>query len=267
MRTLMVVLVSLLWVGCTTRSDAEAEPSVEVETTPSWSFADADVQRIYTRMMAAMAPDGAWDRTRYLQFDWIFDRGDGNPFARSHRWDRYEHRYKVEMTNQDGQAVVAVFNTEAPLEGQVWVDGALQEGEAAAELLDRAHGAYINDSYWFIMPYKWADPGVNTRYVGEETDDDGRTWEVVELSFEDVGRTPQNMYRAFVNPETGLMERWWHFRTPDAEPSPADWSSWTGMGGVMVALDRPRPDGTEIRFEDVVVSSEVPDGAFDPPAP
>lgn len=266
MRTLLPVLVSILFVACTTDSSADNPTTDPAETSvASYGFEDPEVERIYSDMMASMAPGDAWDRTRYLQFDWIFDRGDGNPFVRSHKWDRYTGDYKLEMTNREGEAVVAVFNTEAPEDGRIWVDGVLQEGDTARAQLDNAHGAYINDAYWFIMPYKWADPGVNTRFVGADTDAEGREWEVVELSFESVGRTPDNMYRAFVNPETHLMERWWHFRTPDAEPSPADWTEWTDMGDILLPLNRPRTDGSRIHFENVVASAEVPDGAFAAP--
>lgn len=266
MRTLLPVLVSLFLVGCNTDSSADS-PGVEASETPSvtYEFEDPEVDRIYSEMMASMAPGGAWDRTRYLRFDWVFDRGDGNPFVRSHSWDRYTGDYKLEMTNREGGEVVAVFNTEAPEDGRVWLDGVEQEGETADEMLDGAHGAYINDAYWFIMPYKWADPGVNTRFVGIETDEEGREWEVVELSFEGVGRTPDNMYRAFVNPDSNLMERWWHYRAADAEPSPADWTEWTEIGGVMLALNRPRVDGSRIHFQNVIAAEEIPEGAFSTP--
>lgn len=267
MRTLLPALVSLLMVGCTIDSNADTAPAEAPETeVAAYQFEDPEVGRIHAEMMSAMAPDDAWERTRYLRFDWIFDRGDGNPFVRSHSWDRYTGDYKLQMTNRDGGEVVAVFNTGSFLEGQVWLDGVLQEGEAAEELLDRAHGAHINDSYWLIMPYKWTDPGVNTRFLGLETDDNGREWEVVELSFQRVGRTPFNVYRAFVNPETDLMERWWHYSQADADPSPADWTEWTDMGDIMLPLNRPRPDGSRIHFGNVEVASTVPDGAFMAPA-
>ena len=111
-------------------------------------------------------------------------------------------------------------------------------------------------------------PGVfSARYAGEETDDDGRRWEVVELTFEGgTGLTPQNMYRAFVNPETGRMERWHFLSNPDANPSPSEWTDWRRVGPI--ELSENRRSGGEIRifYPHLRVETEVPAGVFDPPA-
>ena len=216
-------------------------------------------------MMEAMDPDGAWQRNRFLAFDWIVQRAGGEPVRRSHAWDRWDGDYRVEGPTDDG-TMVAVFNTNAPADGRVWVAGVEVTGEDKAPLLQRANGMYINDSYWLIMPFKWADPGVTTRYLGERTDEDGTAWEVVELSFESVGLTPQNMYQAFVNPETGLMERWAHFRTPDADPFYADWTDWTSFAGVQLAMNKPWADGGRIFFENVTLGGDVPVDAFATPS-
>ena len=223
------------------------------------TFNDPDVQRIHDRMVAAMAPNDAWERARYLTFDFVVDLGGGRTFSRSHRWDRWTGDYRVEAPTDDG-TLIALFNTNHPADGRAWMDGVVVEGEEAAPLLERANGMWINDSYWLIMPYKWADPGVNTRYVGTETDEGGTAWDVVELSFEGVGLTPDNMYRAYVHPESGLMERWEHFRTADADPSPSVWTEWTDFSGVKLALERSR-----ISFHNVTVRADVPADAFSPP--
>ncbi len=260
MRTLIAVLVSLI-AGACAEPAAEAPSGVATEPTVV-SFTDPDVARLHTRMRAAMDPKGQWERSRYLAFDWIYARPDGDPVVRTHRWDRWEGDVRVE-TSLNGQFFLALFNTNRLDDGRVWMNGAPVTGDSAQALLARAHGMHINDSYWLIMPYKWADPGVHTRYLGPHTDGDGREWEVVELSFEEVGLTPQNRYHAFVSPETGLMERWHHFRTADAEPSPAEWTEWTAHGGVRLAMDHPLANGARLHFENVEVSETIPAGAFE----
>lgn len=230
------------------------------------SFDDPEVERVYERMMDVLAPNGGWDRARYLEFEWAVDRGGAGTFSRTHRWDKWEGVARVDDVS-DGQPRVSIFDTSEPTSGRVWVGGQEITGQAAVEALESAYQAHINDSYWLVMPYKWGDPGVTTEYLGEQTDG-GRSWEVVQLSFgSDVGLTPQNRYLAFVNPETGRMERWHHFSDASANPSPADWEDWSSYGPIQLAETRMRDGARFIYFPHLVVATEVPDGAFDPLSP
>jgi hypothetical protein len=226
-----------------------------------YTFDDPEVTRIYNRMMEVMAPDGGWERARYLEFDWAIGQN-----VRRHRWDRWEGWARYE-TQAQGQTQVVIFNTNDLSTGRVWLDGVEVTGEEAQTRITAAYRGHINDSYWLIMPYKWSDPGVRLRYLGEQTDDAGRRWEVVELAFDDgIGLTPQNMYRAFINPETGRMERWHHFPSPDAEAAPSDWTEWQRYGPIELAENRRGPDGLpRIFFPHLRVETSVPAGAFDPP--
>jgi hypothetical protein len=264
MGTRIAVLVSLtLLAAC---GDVEPPlPSGDAPGVPEApSLADPDADRVWGRMMETISPDGGWDRARYLEFHWAVAR-DGEPLVREHRWDRWEGRARVEAPTDAGR-MVAIFEVANPEGGRVWLDDRELSGEEAAERLASAHRAHVNDGYWLVMPFKWADPGVNARYAGSRTDEVGRSWEVVELTFDgDTGLTPQNMYRAFVNPETWRMERWHFLSTPDAEPSPIDWTDWRRVGPIELAENR-RSDGEpRIFFPHLQVQTEVPDGAFDPP--
>lgn len=268
MRTPVVLLVSLfLAIGLSGCGSGEAESSTDDGTstptasTPTSSFADSDVQRLHDRMMGAMDPDGDYLNRRYLAFTWVIQRAGGEPLGRSHRWDRWSGDVRVDGPTDQGQ-LVAVFNSNSLDEGRVWLDGTEIVDDSRSEWLGRAHGMHINDSYWLVMPYKWADPGVNARYLGEESDAEGATWEVVELSFESVGRTPQNVYHAHISPASGLMERWAHYRTADADPSYADWREWTDFGGVQLPLDRALAGDARLYFEDVALLAETPSDAF-----
>lgn len=265
LRTLSpLVVIALIGVtGCAPTE--EASPGADGAVPASAHFDDPEVQRIHDRMMAATDPEGGWGASRFLRFDWIVQRAGGEPVRRSHAWDRWEGRARVEADTDDGR-MVAVFDTDAPEEGSVWMDGQPVDGESAAPLLNRAHGMHINDSYWLIMPFKWADPGVTTRALDPEADDEGVTWEVVELSFSGVGLTPDNVYRAYIHPETGRMERWAHYRTADADPFVADWTDFQDVGqGVVMALDKPWVDGGRLWFEHVELLPDVPPDAVDPP--
>ena len=235
---------------------------------PRTYFEDPDLQRIYARMMEEMAPDGGWERVRYIAFDRVVDRGGALLDRRSHRWDVWGGMYRMAGSSGD-QEIVAVIDTDNPAEGErIWLDGELVTDPAVSDsLADRAHGSFINDTYWFLMPYKWADPGVNTVYLGE-MEMDGRAYEVAELTFDAVGRTPQNKYRGWVDPETGLMAYWQHWRTA-SDPEPAftlAWTEWTRHGPLLLSAGRPDSTGySRVNFENMEASLELPGGMFEGP--
>ena len=258
LRIACVALVALF--ACTPAQDAPAPGADDVSTPPAApTFEDPDVARIYATMSERQGSTDTWNRVRFLAFDWIVRLDDGE-VRRSHEWDKYEGRARVAWT-AEGSETVAILDQMNPHQGRAWTDGVAVEGDGLEAALERAYRIHINDAYWLVMPFKWSDPGVRTRYLGPETGEDGRSYDVVELTFESVGVTPDNKYHAYVSTETGLMERWAHHSTREAEPSYAEWAGYTQVGPLLLALDKGR-----IQFENVrVVDSEIPTGAFAAP--
>ena len=244
-------------------ADSEAPAADENEEPPlvlPIHFQDLDVHRVHTYMITSMGTEEAWERARYFEFDFVVDLADGE-FRRSHEWDRYDGRARVAWT-QDGTETVVVLDDMDPPSGRAWRDGQeVASGPAADSLLQRAYGAHINDSYWLVMPYKWKDPGVNARWLRRETSEDGRRYEVIELTFDGVGITPDNKYHAWVNRDTWLMDQWAHYSTADAEPTVTEWTNYRDVGPLILSLDKGR-----IHFENVrVLQGDVPTGAFSAP--
>lgn len=260
MRTPLILLVSLLLVvGCEQGTDG-GDPG----TTPgdvAGSFGDPDVARIHRRMMDTLAPDRGWERARYIRFDWVVERGDGETTRRSHRWDRESGLYRLESSTEGG-TMVALFDLDEPMEGRVWIDGEAVADARRRDLLDRAHAVHVNDTRWLLMPYRWEEPEVRAEYVGRETDEEGRSWDVVRLSF-DRG---QSVYHAWVSSGSGMMDRWSHTRAEGVEPVVSEWRGWRRVGPIMLASERPL-SGREmtIRFENIEVAETVPPDAFRPP--
>lgn len=273
MRTLVVLLVSLVVAVCSTEppgQDAGGTDNAQGPETPTAGtgdleerLEDPEVVRIYRGVLDSIAPDDGWERTRYVEFDWIVDREEGEPLRRSHRWDRERGLHRVRAPVEGG-TMTAIIDVERPTRDErIWLDGELLQEEARTDsLADRAHGMFINDSYWLLMPFKWTDPGVRARYVGE-MEEWGRTYEVVELTFEDVGRTPQNKYRAFVDPASGMFELWQYF--PDREESEPSftnrWTDWRDYGPILLSSRREDRDGySRIYFENLGADTIVPEG-------
>lgn len=254
MRALVPVLV-LLVTACSQVNRAANTAATE-------NPADTAVARVHRRMLAAMGGADGWAKARYFEFDFVVVRNGQELTRRSHRWDRHRGDYRLRYLS-GSDTIVSVFNVNDAKAGAVRINGREIEGARKDSLLSAAYARHINDSYWLLMPYKWLDPGVHLASQGRQTDAQGREWDVIKLTFEQVGLTPQNEYLAFVNPQTGLMERWHHFPRAGAPPAIYDWNRWQRFGPIMLATEKPSPDGSAvIRFENVRVETAVPQRAF-----
>lgn len=208
-------------------------------------------------VMEAMGGREAWDSVRYLTWS-FFGR-------RRHVWDKWTGDLRIEGTDRDtGEPWVTLMNLGSG-EGRAWSGGVeITEPTALAERLDAGEAAWINDSYWLLMPYKLRDPGVTLRYLGEGEMLDGRAAEVLQLTFEDVGRTPENKYRVYVASDSGLVEQWDYYAdAADEEPRfQLPWHDWKRYGPILLSGDRGENDLTALG-----VLEDVPRSVFESPEP
>ncbi len=223
--------------------------------------ADPKADAVAETTLEAMGGRTAWEATRYLRFNFFG--------FRLHHWDRYTGRHRLEGETREGQAYVVLHNVHSR-QGQVWLDGELQSGEAKAEWLERAYKAWINDTYWLLMPYKLRDPGVDLSYDGEE-EIDGTVYDRLHLAFEGVGVTPGDQYWAYVNRETGLMDRWAYRLQSYEEGREAThwlWLDWKSYGGIrLAAVRRGLEDGNERGLGEIAVFDHLDDAVFTSPEP
>lgn len=228
---------------------------------PSAGAAETRADAVADRLMAALGGEPAWQATRYLRFT----------FAgfRTHHWDKHQGRHRLEYTDRDGHAWIVLENL-GSRQGRAWRDGEELAGEALAEALEGAYAAWINDTYWLVMPYKLRDPGVNLTYDGEEVID-GVAYDKLKLTFDGVGLTPGDTYWAYVNRDTGLMDRWAYVLQSFEEGQPPTqwlWRGWQRYGDILLAPERYNPaTGRELPLDDIAVFDQLPDAVFDSPTP
>ncbi len=225
--------------------------------------ADAEARRVAERVMEALGGADAWARVHLVHF--------GFAGRRTHHWDRSTGRHRVEGETRDGEPFVVIADLDTR-RGRAWLDGAEVTGEKAAELLETAYGAWVNDTYWLLMPYKLLDPGVHLTYEGTESLD-GVPYDVLGLAFEGVGLTPGDRYWAWINRDTGLMDRWAYrlqSQPEDAEPTVWRWQGWDWHGPdgarVRLAPRRETLDGERtLELDPIEVSDAVPEALFAAP--
>lgn len=253
--TLLLVPLFLLWIpGCAGPDSDEG-------------FADASrdqARAIAEEVMEAMGGRESWNATRYIRFSFFG--------FRTHYWDKHSGRYRVSWTDREsGQSHVVLMNLDTG-EGRAFTDGTeITDAEARNRFLERARGAWINDTYWLLMPYKLQDPGVDLAYAGEEIVD-GIVYDKLHLSFNDVGNTPGDEYWAYINRETRLMDKWVYLlqlREGQDERSRGEWkwNDWRQYGDILLSAERERMDGQKRSHEDVAVFEHLDDLVFTSPAP
>ncbi|MEM1270215.1 MAG: hypothetical protein AAGI08_09210 [Bacteroidota bacterium] len=249
-RLLLAVVLILTIAQTTWAQDVENPPAVGFNIEAS----DERAIELADEVVEAMGGRAAWDRTRYLS--WTL-------FGRNHLWDRYTGRYRME---RDSSVTVLDVNTGA---GRVWRGGEeVAAGAVRDSLLDLTKRIWINDSYWLVMPFKLKDSGVTLRYLRADTTLDGRPAQVLQLTFEEVGVTPQNRYEIYVDDESRLMTQWDFYRSAeDKEPAFAlPWGDYVRTGEVLIAQFHGATERGPIRVTNLSAPGELPDAFFETPA-
>lgn len=218
---------------------------------------DAEAIDIADRVMIRMGGRSAWDETRFVTWKFF-----GNRF---HVWDKHTGDIRVEGTDRETEEPYTILMNLQTKKGRAWRSGSeVTEPAALGELLELGESAWINDAYWMFMPYKLKDTGVALKYVGEQAMLDGRSARVLELTFREVGRTPENKYEVYVAKDTGLVEQW-DFYTNATDESPrfqVPWRNWRRHGSILLSDDRGRGKHT-----DIAVFDELPSEVFTSPNP
>lgn len=268
---LLLIPLSLVLAACQEAGDGAAGEGETASAAPD----SAEIWR--DRLMEALGGQEAWESTRFLRFDWVVAGGE-DTVARSHTWDRYSGRYRLEFPGGEDGRFLALFDVnevrrdtalgKVP-EGRVWIGDGELSGAARDSALNRAYGIFINDSYWLLMPFKWADPGVSLRWEGrtELEPVEGGPLPTVRLSFEEDLGVTDDRYWGYLDPETHLLAAWqYHLQGRDEKGAVIRWENWQDVGPVRMATDRIWPDGSRnIWFENLTASRTVPEGAFAEP--
>jgi len=254
MGALACIMVAAGWLAA-----LSSEPLVADENPPAEGFnaeaSDDEAIAIADEVMEALGGRAAWDDTRYLTWN-FFGR-------RRHLWDKQTGDIRVEgIRREDDKPYVILMNLQS-MDGRAWIDGEeVTDSEQLAALLDLGEAAWINDSYWVFMPYKLKDSGVTLRYLGTDEMLDGRSAQVLQLTFEEVGRTPENRYLVYVAQDSGLVEQWDFFENADDEEPgfQIPWHDWRRYGQIMLSDNRGKNSHT-----DIAVLETLPEGILTRP--
>lgn len=246
MRLLALSIVTLLIWSCQQKNQAyDQNPAAEGF---DLEHSDAEAIALADSVMNAMGGRSNWDNTRYISWN-FFGRRDLV-------WDKFKGRVRIDSKPDSTIYLVNVNSGE----GRVQIKGQeLTEPDSLAKMLKRAKSIWINDSYWLVMPFKLKDTGVTLNYLGEDTLQN-ESYEVIQLTFKDVGMTPQNKYKLYIDKNEKLIRYWCYFS--DANKDTANftrpWDNYKLYGSILLSADRSDEGGPK----NVKVDKEMPDEVF-----
>jgi hypothetical protein len=214
---------------------------------------DREAIALADKVIKNMGGAKAWNNTRYLAWGWR---------DQYHVWDKFENNFRWE---KDTLVVIANLNTR---EGKAYSKGKdISETAAGKKLIQNMYPVWANNSYWFIMPYKLRDEGVTLKYKGPGQTKAGEQADLIELTFKEVGVTPNNRYLLAIDKESGLITEWSFFRNyADLKPGfTMAWTNYRPYG--KIKLSSGRGEDAKMGMTHIAVPKQVPDDVFNSPVP
>lgn len=224
------VLLSLAIIGC------------EKEERTTMEKSDPKAVQIAKQVIDACGGLDNWKNTRYVAWRCLGKR--------MNVWDKWTGDVRIES-----RVSIVLMNLNT-MEGNAWLRGRkITEPAELQRAMEYGYEAWVNDSYWVFMPFKLLDDGVILKYLREDTTEAGRAVDVLSVTFDEVGLTPENKYHIYVDKESKLMVRWDFYMDAD-DPSPrftTPWEDYKKYGDILLAAGRGKEE-----HEDIAVFRELP---------
>ncbi|MCB0569404.1 MAG: hypothetical protein KDC66_06570 [Phaeodactylibacter sp.] len=258
---LFSVSVVMVFTACKpsqgSQDTAQETPPTPIYNPPAPGFdtvgSDALAISIADSVMQAMGGRNAWDRAHYIKWDFF-----GN---RTLLWDKYTGDVRIEVPKHKAVYIVNINDGTGLASEQ---GATIENPDTLQNRMQRAKSLWINDSYWLLMPFKLKDSGVTLKYGGVSPSLKGEPCDMLELTFTDVGDTPQNKYQVLVSKDSRLVVQWAYFaHASDVGPNfVTSWEDYQWYGGVLLSGKR-----SDRSLTGIAILDTVPEGAFTSLAP
>ncbi len=250
MKRIIIVILSV-WVfsACT---PTESAKTLSEQNPPAEGFdlqgSDPAAIELADSIMHVMGGRENWDNTRFISWNFFG--------SRDLTWDKHTGWVRIESARD---STIYLVN-ERTGEGRVQIKGVeITEPDSLKKLLTKATSMWINDSYWLVMPFKLKDSGVTLKYMGEDTLG-GKPYNSLELTFKEVGVTPQNKYKLYVDIKEKLVRHWAYYSSASQDTANfiRPWDNYKTYGVILLSADRSDQGGPK----SVVVSDSLPETLF-----
>ncbi|MEM7160899.1 MAG: hypothetical protein AAF487_00530 [Bacteroidota bacterium] len=220
-------LLSLLLFTCQNAPSAKGELRNEKS-----SLSDSEDDRAalcITKLMDAMGGEEKWNDLKYVS--WTF-------FGSRHLvWDKVNNRVRIESPKDSSTYLINIDE----LSGRyAYNNSEILDEELLSEKIERGKSIWMNDMYWLFMPFKLKDEGVSVKYMRRDTTLKGEKSEVLQLTFSEVGDTPQNKYEIYVDQSDNLIKQWdFYEENTQNEPNRQwPWDNYNDFNGLLLSSNR-----------------------------
>lgn len=200
-RIAFLFLLTVIFVSCENENNNASKSDASYGNIAAVGFnekkSDPKAISIADEVMTAMGGREAWDETRYLRWNFFG--------SRLHTWDKQTGDLIIKGLRDTFDIRMNIHNNT----GSVNYKGVnLTAQDSLQKYLDKGKSMWINDAYWLFMPHKLKDSGVTLKYITKDTTSSGRSADVLSLTFDQVGDTPDNMYYVYVDDSSRLVTQW-----------------------------------------------------------
>jgi hypothetical protein len=247
-KILILISIIALFAACDSSSKMTKSSSSSHAYPPSEDFdltnSDTKAILIANQVMNAQGGYENWKNTHYITWTFFGER--------TLLWDKFTGDVRIEMNKDLKNTIIVNINTGI---GKAEKDGVEVTDKTELEkLLNIGKSVWINDSYWLVMPFKLKDSGVTLKYSKEGKTEDGNDADILELTFKNVGDTPDNKYEVFVDKSTKLVTQWAFFKTYEAETAQfiTPWNDYESHGKILLSGNRGKGNLTNIAVRESV---------------
>jgi hypothetical protein len=228
-----ITLLLIVGFACQPQEEKEQEKVTEKPQKESSAFnpenSDVKAVALAGKVLKAHGGEENWNNTHYVAWNFLG--------ARDLVWDKYTGNVRIDFPRENSTYLINI-NEDT---GRVKIgDRELTKSDSLDQYIKRGKQMWVNDSYWLVFPFKFKDPGVQLKYQGRDTTLTGEAAEVISLTFEKVGFTPQNKYNAYIHPETHLVLQWDYFQnaSDSAASFSNEWSDYQKYGDLYLSSGR-----------------------------
>lgn len=212
-------------------------------------FAQSDPKAIKMadEVLKAMGGQKGYDHTRHITWNFFG--------ARTLTWDKFTGNVRIEMPKEKTVYLINLNNKTS----KIMIKGVevVASADSMKKMFKKGEDMWINDSYWLVMPFKLKDPGVTLKYIGNEITAEGKTAEVLQMTFANVGVTPENRYKIYIDPASKLVVQWAYFKKfSDEKPGfIRPWGDYKTHGKILLSGERGDRDLTDINVYEFLPES------------